>query len=364
MRRNVQFIAIPVATGARGTFAARRETLSAALSNHYALRRVAQCRRHSLSVARMREDMNAHARAFACAGLVVVLGAALSAGVAAAQTAEQRAWCNGQFDVTPKRRVDACTAVIDSGRIEGKSLSAALGNRGEAYADLRNVDRAIADFNEALRIVPKNSRALTDRGEAYLNLRNVDRAIEDFNDAVRIDPGNSKAFAGRGVAFQFKGGDDSSERAISDWTEALRIDPGNADVLENRARIYMIQRNYDGMIADYGALIRLDPQNDWAFQQRAYAYRHKGELDRALADYNQAIRIDPNNVQAVHGRGLVYQDKGELDRAISDYDAAIRIDPGHVGIAGVLRDRAAAYRAKGDVDRAVADEAEAKRRGW
>ncbi len=269
-------------------------------------------------------------RTIACARLAVLLGTVLWAGGAAAQRAEQRAWCAGQFGVAAKQRLEACTGVIKSGRLAGKSLSAAL----------------------------------TDRGEAQVELRNNEHALADFNQAIRIDPANAKAFADRGLVHQFIGGPDHTKRALADWSEALRLEPDNADVLERRGRMYQIHRDYDGMIGDYGALIRLDPHNDWAFQQRAYAYHGKGELDRALADYDEAIRLDARNVQALHRRGLVYRDKGDLDHAITDYSAAIAIDPGHVGAGGFFRDRAAAYRAKGDAAGAAADEAKAKRRGW
>ena len=273
--------------------------------------------------------MNIYPRALACAGLIVFFGAALDAGIATAQTTEQRAWCAGQFGVAPRPRIDACTAVIDSGRLEGKSLSAAL----------------------------------SDRALAHLNVRNDASALADFNEAIRIDPHNAKAFGGRGLLYQLMDGDGDIERALADWAEALRLDPDDTDALEQRARVHQIRRDYDGMIGDYGALIRIDPHNDWAFQQRANAYRGKGDLDRALADYDTALRLDPKNAVALHARGLVHRDKGDLERAIADFSAAIAIKPDHVSAGDFFRDRAAAYRAKGDVARAATDEAEARRRG-
>ncbi len=274
--------------------------------------------------------MSVRTHALVGASLTVILVAISGAGTATAQRAEQRAWCAGLFGVALRQRIDACTAIIDSGRLDGMSLSAALSDRGIAHLDVRNDDRALADFNEA----------------------------------IRIDPDNAKAFSRRGLAYQLRGQEGDMERALADWAKALQLNPDDADTLEQRGRVYLIRRDYDGMIGDYGALIRLDPDNDWAFQQRAYAYRGRGELDRALADYAAAIRIDPKNAQTLHGRGLVYRDKGDLDRAIADFSAAIAIDPDHVGAGGFFRDRAAAYRAKGDAARAAADEAEAKRRGW
>jgi len=330
MCRNARSIGPAIATGARTASAADGGTLPVCRSNRYGSRQGGRPQRHSRAVPGKWGDISVHVRTIACASLAVIFATASTARPATAQRAEQRAWCAGQFGVAARQRIDACTVVIDSGRLEGRGLSSAL----------------------------------SDRGVAHLNVRNYERALADFNEAIRVDSDNAKAYGGRGLTYQLMGREGDTKRALADWTEALRIDPDDVDVLEQRARVYLIQRDYDGMIGDYGALIRLDPRNGWAFQQRAFAYRGRGELDRALADYDEAIRLEPKNVQALHDRGLVHQDKGDLDRAIVDYSAAIAIDPDHVAAGSFFRDRAAAYRAKGDAARAAADEAEAKRRGW
>jgi tetratricopeptide (TPR) repeat protein len=64
---------------------------------------------------------------------------------------------------------------------------AAMGN--EQY------DKAIAAYTEAIRRDPKYSYAYLGRGDVYLLKGDLDRALLDFDQAVRLDPHNEEAKA-------------------------------------------------------------------------------------------------------------------------------------------------------------------------
>lgn len=69
--------------------------------------------------------------------------------------------------------------------------------RGNAYARWGDLDRAIADFDEAIRIKADYVAAYTDRGVAYALKEEPDRAIADFTEAIRIDPNHFTAYYNR-----------------------------------------------------------------------------------------------------------------------------------------------------------------------
>ena len=54
--------------------------------------------------------------------------------------------------------------------------SASLNASGSKYAMKGQFDRAIADFDEAIRLDPKNADAFYNRGNAYAEQRQYDRA--------------------------------------------------------------------------------------------------------------------------------------------------------------------------------------------
>ena len=56
-------------------------------------------------------------------------------------------------------------------------------NRGLAYVDNGQYDRAIADYNEAVRLRPE-AKFLSSRGDSYNYKGDYDRAIADYDRAL------------------------------------------------------------------------------------------------------------------------------------------------------------------------------------
>ena len=60
--------------------------------------------------------------------------------------------------------------------------------RGNAYLNKGDDDRAIADYGTAFSLEPDCAEAYGRRGDAHFNKRNYDRAIADYDAALRRDP--------------------------------------------------------------------------------------------------------------------------------------------------------------------------------
>jgi tetratricopeptide (TPR) repeat protein len=63
-----------------------------------------------------------------------------------------------------------------------------------------DTDRAIADYNEGVRLNPKYAVAFYNRGNAYSRKGDTDRAIADYSEAIRLYPKYALAFCWRGKA--------------------------------------------------------------------------------------------------------------------------------------------------------------------
>jgi tetratricopeptide (TPR) repeat protein len=60
--------------------------------------------------------------------------------------------------------------------------------RGNASAKEGAIDKAIGEYNEAIRLDPQYAQAFYNRGIAWYGKGELDKAIKDFNDAIKIDP--------------------------------------------------------------------------------------------------------------------------------------------------------------------------------
>ncbi len=69
----------------------------------------------------------------------------------------------------------------------------------------KELEAALQDCNTARRHVSGNSTLLFDRGIVELRLKQYDRAIADFNDTIKLQPRLARAFYARGLARAAKG---------------------------------------------------------------------------------------------------------------------------------------------------------------
>src|SRR5208283_3129754 len=75
-------------------------------------------------------------------------------------------------------------------------------NRGVAWLDKGEYDKAISDFNQALAINPKCGPTYYNRGTAWKEKGEYDKAIADFNDAIRLDLKLVEAYNNRGESWR------------------------------------------------------------------------------------------------------------------------------------------------------------------
>ena len=161
--------------------------------------------------------MSVTARAFAGAiALAAITGVAGSA--AHAQTKQEFNWCIGEDNPTPAQKITGCTAVIQAGKLKGKRLAFTFSNRGVAYYERGEYDRAIQDFDQAIELNPKYALAFNNRCAAYHDKGEYDRAIQDCNQALKLNPKYADAFFNRGLSFQVKS---QYDRAIQDYNQAI-----------------------------------------------------------------------------------------------------------------------------------------------
>jgi tetratricopeptide (TPR) repeat protein len=107
-------------------------------------------------------------------------------------------------------------------------------NRGWAYDALGQLQRAIEDYNEAIRLNPeKASLAYANRGLAYANLGQLQRAIADFDEAIRLDPGLAQAYASSAFAHTLLNDDEAAQQDV-EWAIELGYDERllNAAIVE------------------------------------------------------------------------------------------------------------------------------------
>ena len=278
------------------------------------------------------------------AALGLLAGGFLMTAPAAAQSAQQLRWCNNEDGATSDMAIGGCTALIKSGNFSGRDLAIAYTNRGSAYDDKRDEDRAIADHDQAIRIDPKLDLAYNNRANAHSRKGEEDRAIADYDAAIRLNPKFAMAYNNRGTSYRHKR---DYGRAIADYDAAIGINPGFADAYNNRGIAYDAMGDKERALADYTSAIRVDPKYAIAYNNRGLIHREKGEYDAAIADFDKAIAINVRYTGAYRNRGNAYVKKGDYAQAILDLSIVLAIDDRDTETYAV---RGVAYQQTGDYD--------------
>jgi len=99
---------------------------------------------------------------------------------------------------------------------------------------LTDLDREIADYGKALELNPKDADVLCNRGFAYGEKRELEKAIEDFESVKAIDPEYAMAYWGSGITCYAMG---EFERCLNEIRQAAslgyEIDPNFITMLQN-----------------------------------------------------------------------------------------------------------------------------------
>ena len=156
--------------------------------------------------------------------VVVAVGLVLAANALAQSEAEHWKIC-ADDSADPDLKIASCTAIVQSGQETAENAAVAYYDRGTAYDDKNQLDRAIADYSQAIRIKPDYANAFRNRGRAYGRTGHYDNAIADLDRAIKLDPNDVGAYSNRGFAYYYKG---LYDRAIRDENRAIRLAPGDA----------------------------------------------------------------------------------------------------------------------------------------
>jgi tetratricopeptide (TPR) repeat protein len=161
-----------------------------------------------------------------CAGWIASL--ALATAIAATARAEDLASAYSQCFVRDSiRRIEGCTAVIESGQGSKEKLAEAHAMRGLAYSLTGDYAAAIKDYDVAIGMRPDYPVALNNRAWALFRSVKADEALLDVEKSLQLEPRAAYSLDTRAHIRQLKG---DSEGALKDYTKAMYF--GGRDMIK------------------------------------------------------------------------------------------------------------------------------------
>jgi Flp pilus assembly protein TadD len=97
------------------------------------------------------------------------------------------------------------------------------------------LEEAIAEYDEVVRLTPRDVVAYSNRGTIYDNLGQYQQAIESYNLAIGVNPNFNVLYTNRSMAYYGLG---EYELALEDLNRFIEHEPNNPDGYVGRAMVY------------------------------------------------------------------------------------------------------------------------------
>jgi len=199
----------------------------------------------------------------------------------------------------------------------------------QVLAEIRTKDDELNKSIELMRKLETLDLTLTpsiylERGKIYLEQENWDKAIENFNSAIKLEPGNHLHYFHRGLTYHRM---QKYDEAIKDYNKSLEISPTVPATHANLANCYRNIKNYPLAIQHLSTAIDMRPRFEFALSARAETYMLLNKYKLAFKDFTEAEKLNSKSYQIKTGFGIYYAKKGNFDNAIKYYLQALAIKP-------------------------------------
>ncbi|MDJ0889167.1 MAG: tetratricopeptide repeat protein [Desulfobacterales bacterium] len=196
---------------------------------------------------------------------------------------------------------------------------------GDSHYDAGEIDIAIAEYRNALRLDSRNVNVLNSLGVCFGVRQEYDKALTAFSAAAKVDPQEVLALYNAGLVHLLR---EDKETALKFWLQAA---PHGQEVFELQfqiGRCLLETRQADKALAYAQQAAALRPESGPAQRLLGDALLAQRSSDQAIAPYKTALRITPNDAAALSGLARCYELRNEnLEIALSFCQQSVEIAP-------------------------------------
>ena len=202
-------------------------------------------------------------------------------------------------------------------------------NLGLAYKLKDQLDKAIPEFQNAIRLQPDLADAHYTLGVLFWQQGEFDKATEELEKAIQNQPNYAEAHYTLGTIFKQQGKLPEAEAALR---EAIRLQPDFAGAHTTLAAVLRQLGDAQGAAEEAKAGAKIATATN-SLQAATFSTNSgkrllsTGDVVGAIAQFRSAIRADPNYAAAHFQLGLALRKQGHNDEATKEFQKAAELDP-------------------------------------
>jgi tetratricopeptide (TPR) repeat protein len=200
-------------------------------------------------------------------------------------------------------------------------------NLGCIHSERRELQQAVARFQQALEYKSDYPEAHDNLGVALALEHRYPEAIEHYREAIRINPDLARPHLNLAISLASTG---QLDNGIAQFREAIRIDPQLAEAHFNLGGALALQNKTPEAIASYEEAVKLKP--DWPEPRIRLSklLTDAGKLDLAAAQLTDLLKLRPNDMNAHEQLGAILVAQRKFDNAIPHFVRVLQIRPDYV----------------------------------
>ncbi len=162
-------------------------------------------------------------------------------------------------------------------------------------------------------------------GSALYWSGNVDGAMTEYREGLRLDPQNPIGYQLLGIAWGWKG---NIETAQENFLKAYRLDPTKADTHMNLGSTYAAQKNFEKALDHFRQAVELAPREALYRYQLGNLYDFMGRDEQAESAYKKALNLFFKYEDAQLALGALYEKREDYLSALKYYKKAVKTKEG------------------------------------
>jgi Tfp pilus assembly protein PilF len=197
------------------------------------------------------------------------------------------------------------------------------------HEDSGNIEGAIREYKDALKIDDKTSIIHLNLASSYLKSNNLDKALEELKVASSLAP---EAVEPRAILALLYSSMGKVEQASAEYEAALKnaskLQPRNIDIYKGLGAIYLQQKKFQEAEKVYSLVVGLAPSDPQAHLYLGSIYNELNQNDLAEKEFKEALQLKSDYHEALNSLGYLYVDTDKnLDQAEGLIRKALAMDP-------------------------------------
>ncbi|MEW6109635.1 MAG: tetratricopeptide repeat protein [Nitrospirota bacterium] len=197
---------------------------------------------------------------------------------------------------------------------------------GSSHNSLRQYEKAVEAYKEAIRLKPDFVEAHEGLGSAYSDLQLYEKAIEAYKKVLEFKPDDEimeMAYESLALIYEKTGQD---EKAIEVYKEIIKLIPNDAGLYESLGLAYSSLKEYEKAVSIFKEAIKLKPDDAGLYHDLGLSFSLQKKHEEAIEAFKIAIKLNPKHDKAYSALGLTYLGLRQYEKAIEAFNAALTLE--------------------------------------